>query len=296
MSILSSLLLKILPRKRYLELKYRRAYGRKANLSAPKLFTEKLFLLKYYNQKYFGDEINRLHDKLQVRDYVKEVVGEKYLSKIYGVYDTPEQIEFDKLPEKFVLKLTKMNGMNMACMDKRSFDIARAKDTFNQWIKVPEQRIKYSEEAYTFAGDVKIISEESLFINKDETPVEYCMFCFNGKVKMIVLDDVITDKDGNIAQIIRNVYDLDWNLTPVDFGRKRDENRIVEKPGNLEELIEVSEKLAKPFPFVRVDLYNIDGRIVFREMTFIPMGGVIKIDPLSFDEEMGTWVDVSKYN
>lgn len=293
MKTIRKVLFKVLPRKKYLEIVYCQKYGRKVNLNNPKLFTEKLFWLKMYNGKYLSEKINRIHDKYEAREYVKEVIGEKYLSKIYGVFNRPEDIDFDALPDKFVLKLTKMNGRNIVCTDKSNLNINEVVEKFNIWLKEPNENMKYSEENYTFSGKPRIICEESLFIG-DNTPLEYTIHCFNGKAKLIIVDDVITNSKGVIIDVIRNVYDLDWNLLDVDFGRKHSDKQDIRKPTNIIEMIEVAEKLAKGFPYVRVDLYNIDEKILFRELTFIPMGGIIKIEPLEYDEKFGELLELPK--
>lgn len=285
-------IIKILPRKIYLELLYRRLFGRKANLNNPRLFTEKLFWLKRYYEIYMPDFIAKLHDKYTVREYVSEQIGEKYLSKIYGVFEEIKEINFDSLPKSFMLKLTKLSGRNIPCIDYNNFDKQSAIDKFEIWLKEPEKLLKTSEEGYMLKGKTRIICEESLFTHEGTTPLEFTVHCFNGKARFIAVDIILNDYKGEITGVIRNLYDMNWKLMPINFGRERNENYLINKPDNFDELISVAEKLSKPFPYVRVDLYDIDNKIIFRELTWIPMGGNIKISPRDYDFIFGSWLEL----
>lgn len=278
----------ILPLHTYLKLCYKYIYKRPLHLKNPRAFSEKLYWLKLYYQNHIRDLIQKCYDKYTVREYVTEKIGGKYLNTLYGVYSSADEINFEELPEQFVLKITQSSGMNIICPDKQFLDIEATKKTLNKWLSIA-RKAKYQEQSNYFNGDAKIICEEFLHLETGEIPADYRIYCFNGTPKFIIHDLDTTLENGQHGHDIkRNVYDSNWNFIEVDLGRPRDEKRKVPCPSNLDEILEVSAKLSKDFPFVRVDLYNVNGKIIFGELTWIPMGGNCPINPDSFDFELGT--------
>ena len=291
----------ILPKQTYISILYRKWFGRWPNLRNPERFTEKLFCLKVINEREFGATIKQCYDKLNVRDYVVDKLGEEdaknLLNELYDVYDNVDDIEFDALPTKFVLKITQSSGGNIICPDKSALDIDEAKKKLKIWLERArsgenKNTVAY-EEAYVFDGHPRIICEKFLEDSNGKIPSDIRVFCFNGEPKLFVIDFGTTEESGEHGtHIVRNVYDLDWNLMDVNLGRPHDSNYVMEKPSNLDEIISISRKLSQDFYFVRVDLYNIDGALKFGELTWLPMGGRSVVTPDEYDFTFGSWLKI----
>lgn len=284
-------LYKCLPEDAYLKTVYRHYHGRKLNLKNPVFLTEKLFWLKKNNPKIYGDLIQRIYDKYTVRDYLKEKIGEKYLTKLYGVYDSPSEINFKALPEKYVLKVTQSCGYNIINDGTKLVNESEIRNKLQEWISIvnsPDSAKSISrEENYYFNGKAKIICEEYLEDKDGKGAMDVDFWCINGTpVFYEVFFDFFVDGEKN-QECFKNAYDINGNLLNVQTGRHN--NKELKQPhyDNFEEMVSVAQTLSKDFAFMRVDLYNVDGRIVVGELTPIPMGGAGKITPESFDKKMG---------
>ena len=291
--VIRRILYKVIGEKIYLKLIYLRIFKTLPNLDNPQKFSEKLFWLKVYNGKFLKPLIQLCYDKFTVRQYLKEKGYEKYLNEIYGIYDNANEIDFNKLPNSFIFKITQSCGFNMVIKNKNSADFTLIKKTLNSWLNLINKGKTHRppDEGYLFNDDAKIICEKLLYDKSGNFPSDYRIFCFNREPKLIVCDVGTTNKDGTHSDnIMRNTYDLNWNLLPVDFGKPHDKNVILSKPINLSEMIELSKSLAKNFIFARIDLYNINGKIIFGEITWIPMGGGIKTTPIEYDYQFGEWL------
>ena len=268
---------KLLPDSLFIRLMYFHIKGRALHLKNPKSYNEKLQWMKLY---YHNPLCRDLTDKYKARSIVKDRIGDKYLIPLLGVYNNFDEIDFDALPERFVIKCNHDSGGVAICRDKKTFDIdaARAKLekglSTNFYYAGREWQYKYIKpklicEAYIEdePGDVK----------------DYKIFCFDGVPKLIHYN---FDRATNLK---KNIYDIDWNLLDVEMDDSNHPDMIANKPENLAEMLEIASKLSKGFPHVRVDLYNIEGSIYFGEMTFTNMGGNGTCKPESFDYEMGSW-------
>jgi hypothetical protein len=219
-------------------------------------------------------------DKYGVRAYVESKGLAHILNELYQVVDRPEQLDFDALPEKFVLKTTNGSGTNILCRSKTGLDIEATRRRLGEFLAMAEVSAG-REWAYT-GSSKKIIAERLLEdpANADGGVSDYKFLCFGGRVAYIVYDkDRFTDHK-------RNFYDPQWRYVKVDsdcpsFGDS------VPRPANLDEMISVAEKLSGDFPAVRVDLYNIGGRICFGELTFYPWSGYVVFEPDAFDDALG---------
>ena len=290
-----------LPKEKYIDILYWKWFGRWPNLLSPKRFTEKLFCLKIINEREFSSIIKRCYDKLNVREYIIEKLGkekgEDLLNDLFFVYNDVDEINFDELPEKFVLKITQSSGANIICPDKKLLNINDTKEKLRIWLEKARKNenkntISY-EESYVFDGNPKIICEKFLEDSNGKIPSDIRVFCFNGEPKLFVIDFGTTEESGvHGTHIVRNVYDLDWNLMDVNLGRLHDPNFVMEKPKNIEEIISISRKLSEDFYFVRVDLYNIDGDLKFGELTWMPQGGKCVITPDQYDFIFGSWLNI----
>lgn len=273
---------KFLPNKVCAYLDFLRCYKKILNLKEPKYFQEKMQWVKLNANL---EEYTTFVDKYAVREYIEKTIGKKYLVKIYGVYDKFDEIDFDKLPEKFVLKATHGSGYNVICKDKSKLDLKDTKKKFDKWIKEDYYKIK-GEMQYKNVPH-KIICEEYL---EDESGSlrDYKLYCFNGRLKFTL---VISDRFDNITTCF---YDRDWKKLELKtvYGNNK---QGIQRPYNYTELVQLSEKLAKDFPHVRVDFYIVNNKIYFGELTFTAGGGCDSFYPMEKDLEIASWIDLNKY-
>ena len=253
---------------------------RNYDIDNPIGFNEKIQWLKLYDNTELK---TRLADKVMVRDYVKETIGEKYLIPCLGVWDSFDEIDWDKLPDSFVLKCNHGSGTNEIIQDKTNIDYNELKLKFEDWMNLNYAFFSGFEMHYK--GIVpQILAEELLLTENGEDLKDYKIFVFNGKAKLIQVD---IDRQHEHR---RNIYDLEWNYIPVSILYPTAPKVIVEKPDCLQEMIIVAEKLGKGFKHVRVDLYICNNRIFFGEMTFTHGSGTEKFTPVSYERQMGDWI------
>ncbi len=238
------------------------SWKRKLDLNDPKDFNQKVMWLKL---KIYGNDplVSMCVDKYSVRDYVTQKGCGEILNELIGVYDTVEDIPWDSLPEKFVLKLTHSCGANLICKNKNSLNIDEAKKQLNKWFK-EDYYLKAAEIQYRRVKK-RIICEK--FIESfAEAPTDYKFFCYYGDPELVL---VVSDR-GNHTR--KHFYDMNWEF----ISSKGDRGALVDRPESFDLMVEYCKKLASQFPFVRVDFYEVDGKPVFGEMTFTPAGGIGK--------------------
>lgn len=230
------------------------------NLKNPKDFNEKMTYLKL-NDYATNDMVVRCADKYLVRDYVKEKGYERILNELYGVYDSADQIDFSKLPEKFALRCTHGCAYNIICNDKKILNKSDSIKKLNSWLS--EKYGYATQEIHYTKIKPRIIAESNLCDENNTLPLDYKLYCFDGEVKAI---KVSSDREHNLK---RNYFDRGWH--ELTFGKKRYRNNIIpSKPRLLNEMIKIAEDLSKGFPFVRVDLYEVKDKVIFGELTFTP--------------------------
>lgn len=253
--------------------------GRNLNLKNPQRFTEKL---QWYKLNYRNPIMRQCVDKFTVRNYIKSKGLSDILYDCYGVYSSVDSINFQKLPNSFVIKKTNGGGgLNvLICRDKNNFDIAYAKETMRCWLNSAELS---GGREWAYKGLTPMLIIEEYLENKEEPDAginDYKFFCFSGKPMYIVVD---VDR---YIEHKRNFYDVKWNNLHITSDCSTSNNEI-KKPDNLNEMLDIAQKLSNDFPFVRVDLYNIDGKIYFGELTFYPWSGYVEFTPDSFDFDLG---------
>lgn len=271
----------------YVRLQYRYITHHKLNLINPKRYTEKLQYLRLFVYPK-NDLVSQCTGRLGLREYAKKCGFEENLVKIYGVFDKFEDIDFTSLPNQFAMKCTHASGFNYLCYDKNSIDIKQLKKQFNKWLKTDYGK-KTIEPHYSKIKPQIIIEE--LLLEDNHLPIEYKIHVFNGVAKSLY---VVTSRGIDIRY---NNFYIDWK--PFDgsqFNGWKKADYELSKPHNFEEMVKISEILCKPFPFVRCDLYNIDGKIYISEMTFTPAKGTLILDDDKCDFEMGEWLDISSFN
>ena len=279
-------LVKCVSKKGYISYQYKYITHHKLDWKGLNRYTEKLQYLRLYVYPK-DDLVSKCAGRVGVREYVKEQGFDELLIKIYGVFDRFEDIDFSKLPNQFVLKCSHGCAMNYICYDKSKINYEELKKKFNKWLKTNYG--KKTLELHYSKIKPQIIIEE-LMLENGKLPTEYKIHVFNGKAKNLY---VVTSRGVDIRY---NNYYIDW--TPFDgsqFNGWKKTDYPLKKPSNFEKMVEVAEKLASKFPFVRVDLYSINGKIYFSEMTFTPAKGTLILDDDKCDFEMGEWLDISKY-
>ncbi|WP_240473013.1 ATP-grasp fold amidoligase family protein [Eudoraea adriatica] len=264
----------------YIRIRFFVKYKRFLNLKNPDTFFAKINWLKL-NQK--DPLFTKIVDKYEVRKHIKEKIGQEYLIELLGVYNSAEAIDFDDLPSSFVLKPTHGSDWVLLCKDKSEFDIVLAKKTLRKWLKSNYYKM-WGEYIYKDVPP-RIICEKMLTNLDGSTIVDYKIYCFNGEPKFIH-----TDKDKYKNHTL-DFYDLKWNRLPFGLLFPRSEEGLP-KPKSLQKMIEIATILSKDFKFVRVDLYEENGRIYFGELTFYPCNGFGNFYPPSMDYEMGKLINL----
>lgn len=262
---------------------YKKRFGKSLNLKNPTSFNEKILWLKLntYNN---NSLVTQCADKYAVRAYVKKMGCGEILIPLISAYDSVDEIQWDKLPEKFALKCNHGCGYNLICAGKSNLDIENAKKKVEQWMKDDYWRHR-AEINYKYI-DKKIVVEEYLD-NHGKQIEDYKFYCFNGKVLYTM---VCIERKNKHAKYY--FFDRDWNLLPYSKDSlKIDKSFRIEKPKLLDKAIEYAEILSSPFPFVRTDLYILDDKVYFGELTFTPAGG-LDDDLLEGDRKMGELIQL----
>ena len=257
---------------------YKRSTGRELNITSPKAFTEKLQWLKL-NKYWYHPLVSRCADKYAVRSYVEEKGCEEILTKLYGIWDKADDIEWSDLPDKFVLKCNHGSGYNIVCENKKLFNKSQAIKKLNHWLH-KEYGVKFVEQGIYGNIHRKVIAEEYIETDDGLPPHDYKFFCSQGKVKMLF---VAQERINNAAKF--DFYYPDW--TYINVKNHFETHGRDNPPHKLEMMIHYAEKLSESFPIVRVDLYNEGDRVLFGELTFLHFGGYQPFNPDSFDFEMG---------
>ena len=270
-----------------LRVQYRIKMGFWPNFKTPQRYTE---ILQLYKMNYRNPVMGKCVDKYEVREYVESKGLSRILNKCYGIYDDANEIDISKLPDSFVAKTTDGGGgQNVIIVrDKTQLDEAQFKSKLNHWkgniIKMDPGR----EWAYTQMTSSRIIVEELL---EDDTTGDgsiddYKLMCYNGKFHCLWVDK------GRYSDHHRGFWDGDLNFLEGVYSDHDTFTTPPALPDNMKEMVVIAEKLSEDFPYARVDLYNIKGKIYFGEITFYPWSGYVKFHPDSFDYELGKWFDI----
>ena len=269
----------VLPDKTYIKIKFWLETGYRLDLNNPQSFNEKLQWLKFNDQH---DEYTMMVDKYLVKDYVASLIGEKYLIPTIGVYNTIEEIKWEDLPQQFVLKTTGDSGGVIVCKDKTKLNIDETKKKLGKLKN--RNYYKYNKEYPYKNVHPRYIVEEYIVDESGYELKDYKFFCFNGEPKFVQID---FDRYSNHR---RNVYDINWNLLDLQIKFPKGHDRVFPKPDNYEEMLEVARMLSKGIPHVRIDLYNVTGKIYFGEMTFFHGSGMEVFTPLEWDYKFGDFI------
>ena len=264
----------------YLKLKYKACLGKVLHLDNPQTFNEKLQWLKLYDRK---PEYTTMVDKYAVKKYVADIIGEEYIIPTLGVWNHFDEIDFDKLPNQFVLKCTHDSGGIVICRDKNKLDLKSAKKKIEKCLK---RNYYWSSREWPYKNvKPRIIAEQYIEDNKEGFLTDYKFFCFNGKMKCMYVS-----VNSHTAKQKIQFFDRNYNLLPI----RRDDylvfDEIPQKPNHLDDMIKISEQLSRNIPHTRIDFYYIQNRIYFGEITFFTGSGFIPFSEKKWDYKLGSWL------
>lgn len=271
-------LLNWMPDEPYLKLLFKYSMGYPLNLAHPKTFNEKLQWLKLHDRKPL---YTKLVDKYEVKAYVAEKIGAEYvIPTIAGPWDSVDEIDFDALPDQFVLKCTHDSGGVVICRDKAAFDRKAAKAKL---AKSLSRNFYWAYREWPYKDVKPRVFAERYLGNGEHSLNDYKVMCFHGEAKLIQVHM------GRFEYHTQDFYDTGWNLLDIYQGMPLS-GIVLEKPDFHDEMLHLSEQLAESFLHLRVDWLYADGQLYFGELTFYDGSGLMAFDPISYDELLGSWL------
>lgn len=267
----------------FIKRKYKAITGKEINLNHPKSFAEKMQWLKLYDRR---PEYTMMVDKYKVRQYIAKKIGADYLIPLLGVWDNPNEIDFDSLPNQFVLKCNHNSGLGMyICKDKSKMNIKQVKKNLHKGIR---QNYYLTNREWPYKNvPRKIICEKFMVDGTKDNLIDYKFFCFDGIAKFMYISN---DYASNATT---DFFDMNFNRLEM---RMKDPNSNIppSKPDLFEEMKKIAELLAAGIPFVRVDLYNVNGKIYFGELTFFHNAGFTEVYPSKWNTILGEWIKIDE--
>ncbi|MEG2050942.1 MAG: ATP-grasp fold amidoligase family protein [Oscillospiraceae bacterium] len=275
-------MLNLLPDSIYLKLLYYRMIGKKLNLNNPQTFNEKLQWLKLHDR---DPQHTIMADKFAVREFIKNTIGEEYLIPLIGVWDNFDDIDFDKLPNEFVLKPNHTSGDIFICENKSQINIEELRHQVEAWMK---REYFWVNREWPYKNIKPLIIAEKYMKSKlDHDIKDYKIMVFNGEAKCAFVCSNRSRKNGlNVT-----FFDMEWNVMPFERHYPKDKNKI-QKPENFKKMIELAEFLSKDNIFSRIDFYEIDNQLYFGEITFYPGSGFEEFSPSEYDLLLGSWISL----
>ena len=269
-------------RRTLVERKFKEKMGYNIELDNPQTFNEKITWMKV---NWYSPLAITCSDKWAVKEYLRQNGYEDIVPKTFGVWSDPKKIKFKTLPNKFILKTNHGCGDCYICRDKNELNKKQAikelrEDFYYEYSAVAQE--------WTYDGITPKVFCEELLEEDGRTPYDYKIICNNGKAKFLYVCKRYDCKIGNLEL---NYYDREFNLIPCKQHYPNITIKL-EKPKNYEKMIALAEELSKPFPFVRVDFYNIDGKLYFGEFTFFPSGGALAFEPEEYDKVLGDMIEL----
>ncbi len=261
----------------YITRKFKATIGEKPDLNSPKTFNEKLQWLKLYDRKPI---YTTMVDKFEVKKYVSDIIGEEYIIPTLGVWDKFDDIDFDSLPNQFVLKCTHDSGGLVICRDKKTLNLKRVRKKIEKSLA---RNFYYVGREWPYKNVKPRIIAEEFIEDISGHLIDYKFMCYNGVCKNSF---VCTDRTNDLKVTF---FDRDWKVMPFERHYPKSHERI-ECPVNYEKMISLAEKLSRNIPFIRVDFYEVDKRVYFGELTFFPGGGFEKFEPEEWDYKFGSYI------
>jgi len=269
---------------RYIEYNYKKRFSRDINLKNPKAYTEKLQWLKLF---YRNNDMPICCDKYAVRDYLAQRGYEHILHDLIGIYKNAKKIDFESLPNSFVAKATHGSSWNLICIDKTSLN-------WKIWVKIMNSWMKLNLYVFGREWNYKNVPPQIIvekFINQSPL-IDYKFMCFNGEPKYLQINNEYKGKH------YVDFYNINWEKEDFTYKIYTKSDRTIEKPLQFDEMFRLAQEISKPFPFARIDFYNVDNKIIFGEITFFPGGGLLPLIPIEnkYDELLGTLLDLPEPN
>lgn len=266
----------------YLKYLFKKRMGYKLNLKNPNTFNEKLQWLKLYNRKPI---YTIMVDKVKAKEYVASIIGNEYIIPTLGVWDKPEDINYDNLPNQFVLKCNHNSGTGMyICKDKSKLDVEAVNEGLRKGLK---ENYYLTGREWPYKNVKKRILAETFLSDGNDSINDYKLMCFNGKVRCCF---VCSERNSDSGLKV-TFFDNNWNKLP--FMRKYPTSTCeIPKPKKYDEMIVLAEKLSANIPFVRVDFYEVNEQIFFGELTFYPGSGMEWFEPFEWDKTLGEWLEL----
>lgn len=272
-----------IPDKMYLDIRFRKVFGRSVNWKNPVTYSEKLQWLKVYDRKPIYTE---MVDKYEVKKLVGQKIGEEHIIPTIGVWDRVEDIDFDSLPDQFVLKCTHDSGGLVICPEKSKLDIDSAKKKLKQCLK---QNFFWSGREWPYKNvKPRIIAEKYMVDESGYELKDYKFFCFDGEPKALF---IASDRQVDGEETKFDFFDMDFNRLPFKNGHPNSE-RVVNCPSSFEKMKELAAILSRGIPQLRVDFYDINGQIYFGELTFFHHSGLETFEPEEWDYKFGEWISL----
>ena len=271
-------LLKWMPDRVYLNMIFKGMVGYKLNLQSPKSFNEKIQWLKLYDRK---TEYIKMVDKCEAKKLVSEIIGEEYVIPTIGVWNHFDEIDFDLLPNQFVLKCTHDSGGLVICKDKSKLNKTEAKEKIEKCLKT---NYFWAGREWAYKNVVpRIIAEPYMVDESGYELKDYKFFCFDGVVKMMF---VASDRQESNEETKFDFYDMDFNHLPIKNGHPNTK-KVINKPKSFEQMKLFAEKLSVGIPQVRIDFYDINGQVYFGEITLAHWSGLVPFEPVEWDYKFG---------
>lgn len=259
---------------------FKAEHGYELDFDNPKTYNEKIMWLKLYYQ---NPLITKCCDKFAMKDYVSNLIGEEYVVPVIKSWTNPDHIDFDKLPNQFVIKVNWSSGYLMVVKDKSLIDTDKLRKKLKLWMR-PYRNSYYQTFNWGYKDMPPMIFAEEYIEQVDGEVYDYKFFCMNGKVNHML---VITGRMDKETETTQTFYDRDFNFLNFTQGNRPHAKDNIVKPKYYDKMIELAEKLAAPFPFVRVDFYEVENKLYVGEMTFYPGGGLLHYSPIDWDEKLG---------
>ena len=276
-------LLNWIPDELYCRMVFQGVFGYKLDLEKPQSFNEKIQWLKLNDRK---DIYTTMVDKDAVKSYVGQIIGTDYVIPTIGIWEKPEQIDFQKLPDQFVLKCTHDSGSIVICHDKRTFDYQSAEKKLRYFLG---KNSYWSGREWPYKNvPPRIIAEPYLKDSEAKEIIDYKVHCFNGEPRVVLVCQDRFSENG----MTEDFFDTSWNHLNVRRAEHGNAEKSIQRPEKLDEMLKLSRLLSGNIPFLRVDFYVIDGNVYFGELTFYPASGLQKFIPETFDLRMGEWISL----
>ena len=272
---------RIIPDKLFINIKFFKNFGRFVDFKNPQTYSEKLQWIKLYDRNPF---YTKIVDKYLVKEYVEKLIGEQYVIPLLGKWNSFDEIDFDALPNQFVLKTNHDCGGVVICKDKANFDYLSAKKKLERHLKT---NYYWEHREWPYKDVVPCIFAEKYMVDESGYELkDYKWFCFDGEPKALF---IAKDRENPNEETKFDFYDTDFNHLPIKNGHPNADT-LIEKPRGFDKMKELSRILSKGIPHVRVDFYDINGHIYFGELTLFHWSGFVKFEPNEWDNSFGSWI------